>query len=368
MKIVQIIPTLSSGGAQRITIDICNELSKKHDIFLIQIVSDSISHTTFYRNQLNNNIQYINLKGTDKKVLDLMVLLPLYKKINEIKPDVVHSHLNIVYTFLPSIFYKKAKYFHTIHSHAAKECISLKGYSLRNVIRFFYSKKLINAITISGESKKSFEEFYKLDSPILIENGCYPKVPTNKFEEVKEYIFNLKKNKDRLVFINIARCIEAKNHMLLVEVFNQLLSEDHNVLLLVIGSSFDTPFGLEIKKNARPEIIFLGPKENVADYLLNSDVFCLSSLWEGLPISLLEALSTGCYPICTPVGGIPNVIVNSQLGLLSKSVSHEDFYTVIKKHLMSKSNIDKEYIKNYFDENFHIKKTVEKLSFFYLIQ
>ena len=39
-----------------------------------------------------------------------------------------------------------------------------------------------------------------------------------------------------------------------------------------------------------------------------SDAFCLTSVYEGLPISLLEAISCGCVPVCTPVGGITEVV------------------------------------------------------------
>lgn len=64
-----------------------------------------------------------------------------------------------------------------------------------------------------------------------------------------------------------------------------------------------------------------------------SDAFCLPSIYEGLPIALLEALSVGCIPICSPVGGIVNVITSGSNGILSASSAEEDYYMALKKYL-----------------------------------
>ena len=63
------------------------------------------------------------------------------------------------------------------------------------------------------------------------------------------------------------------------------------------------------------------------------DAMCLPSIWEGLPVTLLEALSVGCVPICSNVGGIPNVVVSGVNGFLSDSSSEEDYYKTMKTFL-----------------------------------
>lgn len=62
------------------------------------------------------------------------------------------------------------------------------------------------------------------------------------------------------------------------------------------------------------------------------DAMCLPSIWEGLPVTLLEALSVGCVPICSNVGGIPDVVESGINGFLSSSSSEEDYYEAMLEY------------------------------------
>jgi len=361
MKIIHLIPTLNPGGAERIAVDICNELVKQHhDVTLLQLSGTKIDNI-FYKNQLSKEVNYLNLKGIEKKVFDLKLIFKIINLIKKSKPDVVHSHLNNVYIYLPSLLFKKTKFFHTIHNEAAKECMTIKNISLKRFNRFFYKKNIINAITISEESQKSFDRFYGINNSFLVTNGCYPKIASKNSNTVKQEIAMYKKNNETKVFLTIGRFSKQKNQALLVSVFNRLLEERENCTLLIIGDGFNSEQGKQLQNMANQNIHFLHTKENVGDYLLHSDVFCLSSLWEGLPISLLEAMSTGCYSICTPVGGITKVIENETIGLTSNSCSEDDYYLAVKKYLKSNNIIDKKSIVNHFNKMYNIETTVKKL-------
>ena len=114
-------------------------------------------------------------------------------------------------------------------------------------------------------------------------------------------------------------------------------------------------------------IVYLGERSDIPELLARADGFCLPSIWEGLPVTLLEALSVGCIPICSPVGGIINVVVDGYNGFLSKSYEEDDYYQLLRR-ILSMDSKDISIIKqNCFDSfsNYSIEKCSSKyISYF----
>jgi glycosyltransferase involved in cell wall biosynthesis len=88
--------------------------------------------------------------------------------------------------------------------------------------------------------------------------------------------------------------------------------------------------GLKQAERVHTHIHFLGEHSNATDYLHASDFFCLSSIYEGMPITLIESFATGCIPICTPVGGIPEMVEELDQTLLAKSVKGGDYVQALR--------------------------------------
>jgi len=356
MKILQIIYSLSSGGAERFVVDLSNELaSQGHEVYLCTLLDDSVKNQDFYKSEISNQINYINLKQSSG--LNLLNISAISKTIHNIKPAIVHCHLNLVnYVFPLSIWYKKIRFFYTIHNDAQKEVSSKFEYWIR---RFFFSTQKFHAITISNETSISFGEFYKTRNFTEIYNGIRKPMPSIEYSIVSSFINNLKTN-NQVVFLHIGRCSPQKNQKMLIEVFNKLQKEHKKVILLIIGDGFDSVLGNELKSIASDKIIFLGIKRGIADYLLNVDAFCLSSLHEGMPITLIEALACGCIPICTAVGGISDTIINYKTGFLSESISEHDYYQAIMAFLEDKGKIIKNNLIKQYYERFSIKECATK--------
>ena len=156
--------------------------------------------------------------------------------------------------------------------------------------------------------------------------------------EQKENIV-LKHNSEELVFIHAASCQPVKNQELLFKSFSILAQEFDNVRLIWFGSN-NTYKDLykSLESYFSEKIRYGGLITNVRDYLVKADAFCLSSKMEGMPISIIEAFSVGCIPLCTPVGGIKNMIQSGENGMLSEDLSVDAYYKMLKNFVLLDKN------------------------------
>lgn len=339
MTILQIIYSLGSGGAERFVVDLSNELSKdkSNNIVLVTIVDDGTQQNRHYLSEISENVKYICL-GT-KSGFHIRSFIRVFKTIRALKPDIVHAHCNLLMLYLPALLLlTRVKYFHTLHNLAE---VCLRFSFLKPINRYFY-KGRIKPITISDICLRSYTSLYGLKNAYCIPNGRTSVTTTAELKNVQQEINALKNTLQDKVFVHIARYGKQKNQQLLFDTFNRLYKENAQVQLLVIGAGHQDPSNL--LGVPCPIIHIMGEKKNIGDYLSQADFFILSSFWEGLPISLLEAMSMGVIPVCTPAGGIPDVITDGVTGYLSPSFDNNDFYFTIKRALTDMKRIDKNKI------------------------
>jgi glycosyltransferase involved in cell wall biosynthesis len=356
MKILQFIYELVPGGAERFVVDLINELAKSCETSLFTLRDDTIGNRGFYVPEISSEVTYVNLKI--KTGFNPGLIWTFYRILRNEKPDIVHCHLNLVNYFFPLslLFRDRIRFFYTIHNSAETE---VESELERIFMRFFFKHRLFNPVAISEETKNSYQDFYKLKEVPVIYNGRKFTGKTTGYEKVVSEIAALKPTEKTLTFCHVSRYDEKqKNHTMLVSVFNKLLEEQFDVMLLVIGEGFEQ--ASELKNLAKNHIHFLGIKTNVIDYLYASDAFCLSSNFEGMPISLIEAFACGCPSICTPVGGIVNTVKNGETGYLSESLSEKDYLTAVKKFVQNGKSIDKEKLVRYYYDNFSIEQCTGK--------
>lgn len=347
MKILEIIETLAPGGGERFVVDLSNQLSNSEEVYIATLRNKPNSE--FYRDELNAKIKLVPCSGTTSLPSKIWQLVLIIKLIVKVRPEIVHAHLVAFnYIIIPSLLFRKIRFFYTVHNLAEKDT----GTGLIYKLKKWIFKDLIKPITISNECEKSFQSFFGYSSYCMIENGCRPISKSKLFQSAEREVDNYKDNVNTKVFINVARLMEQKNHQLLVEAFERLSRRENNAILLIIGDYQNNPVIKDKLNNSisTKKIFFLGTKHNVVDYLSVSDYFCLSSKWEGLPISLLEAGLSGVFPICTPVGGIPDVILDESWGMLTEDMEVESYLKCLESAMAmkyEKSEIQKRYESRY---------------------
>jgi glycosyltransferase involved in cell wall biosynthesis len=162
----------------------------------------------------------------------------------------------------------------------------------------------------------------------------------------------------------IANLRPEKNHKLLISAFSSVTRSMANARLVLVG--VDCMEGeiqrFALQSGASDKILFLGKRDDVPDLLNIFDIFCLPSVYEGLPLTILEAMASSVPIIGTDVLGINEVVVNNVNGLLVPSnnvekLSESILLLLTDEHLRNRLS---QNARKYVDKNYDLNKKVEE--------
>ena len=309
MKILHIHTALKSGGIETFVTALANEQAALgHDVTVLSIfkpnggcwdkLSERVQKETLSKTQTGFSIRYP---------------LKLSRFIKKNKYDVVHVHgfiANYIWAILNN---PSPRWYYTVHNDAYYEGNQwdMRFYRLKS--KWFRSGR-VHPITISQASEKSFEAYYGFAAPII-----YNGIPLNAYQKTQHNKYEL---------ITPARICSAKNLPALCEAVRQL----EGFRLTLCGQIQDQTIWEEIQPYLGDKINYIGVSDNVPELMRHSGALLLPSLWEGLPITVLEAMWVGCIPICTAVGGIKDVIKDGQNGIIVPSPHPESIVASIKRY------------------------------------
>jgi len=128
---------------------------------------------------------------------------------------------------------------------------------------------------------------------------------------------------DECVILAVARFEEAKNHAGILRTFERVLETHPSATLLLVGQGmlFNATRTLATTLHVADSVRFLGIRNDIPDLMRASDLYLMSSLWEGLPMVLLEAAASGLPAVATDVGGNPTAVLD---GISGRIVSPND--------------------------------------------
>ena len=119
--------------------------------------------------------------------------------------------------------------------------------------------------------------------------------------------------------LSVGRLVEQKGMRQLLEAFERALPSAPQARLVIVGSG---PLEQQLRRRVEGSpllgrsVELPGPRERASRWLRHADVFCLASLDEALPLSLIEAMGSGCAVVSTTAGGIPELLEDGRSGLL----------------------------------------------------
>lgn len=182
--------------------------------------------------------------------------------------------------------------------------------------KFLVSRTDVN-ISVSESNRQTGRKYIRSFSSEVVNNGIDRTKfnPANAFTDIRK---ELDIEKDDVLLLFIARFTGHKQPLALIRAMAAVIKELPGIKLLMVGEGDEKKKALSLAKELMLEdhIIFLPFRQDVPDILHAADIYILPSLWEGLPIGLLEAMSMGKAVIATNVDGTSEIIRHQQNGYL----------------------------------------------------
>jgi len=311
------IPSIENAGVEKNLYLITNYLAKNN--ITIKILTALNNKRKFF----DKRIKIISLKNKNitikSRLLKTLITILLFFKYCRNKDIVILSfQSNIIAIILAFIFKKKI----IVRSNTSPDKY-VKNYFYKNIFKFFFN--LADEIIVNSyEFKKRFRKFFSVT----------PNVVYNPFvgKKAKKINFTFFNDKKYLKIINVARLTDQKDHLTLLHAVKKL-NKFKKCKLLIIGQGYKENILKKyiLENKLQKTIKLIGYKENPESYIKISDVFVLSSIYEGLPNVLIESLYLKKYIISSDCPTGPKEILNNgQYGELFKVGDHNQLFKLLK--------------------------------------
>ena len=332
-KLVLFMPSLEGGGVEKNLFLIANFFIKKLDDVSVITISKK------YKYKFNKKISFISTKyffwdnfgRITKYIISLYLLFIEYLKNRNL--TVFCFQGNILCIIFCKIFHIKI---------IIRPNSSPSGWSQNPLKKFIFSHMLkladviiVNSIKFKNELKKKLN----IDAVCIYNPLNYKEIKKLS----KQKINNQFSKKDSLKIINIGRLVDQKDQITILKAINYLKNRVNiNLLIIGEGDKKDRLIKYIHSNNLEKIVKIKNHTKNPFPYIKSSNIFILSSLFEGLPNVLLEAITLGCFVISTDCPTGPSEILDEgKGGLLFKTSDYIDLSKKILIYIANKKKHEK---------------------------
>lgn len=340
MRIFQIITVSEYGGAQTVVANLIKNLSPEHELFILyggEGEAWSNLGENFTRIKLNNHRKEVTWK-------DLGLLLKLIYYRFKYRPDVVHLHSSKM-GVLGRIAFNRKTTVYTVHGFDSIRTAFRKFLIVEKILK----SKIFRIIGVSQYDVNMMKKEGINNKVVRIYNGV-----------TDHYLDKVNKNSDPLTlkleqlktrYTKIVMCISRISKQKKFDLFLAIARQMPEYAFVWVGNK-------QPMENLPSNVFCLGETHSAHYCLRYADLFLLPSNYEGLPMSLLEALSFGVPVVASAVGGITEIL-NGQNGYAVEN-NVDDFTEKIKIVLSDKDTQKtmSEYARQSYLANFTVEKMV----------
>jgi glycosyltransferase involved in cell wall biosynthesis len=311
INLLFLLQTFRTGGSERVVKDLCDNLNKNRFNCSVIAFVDGDMHELF--KQMGIPTLCVNKEKHD--AWKVMQQISAFIRTHQVRVINAH-HFTPFFYGLYGAKRHGCKIFYTAHSIPEVDLIGT-FWSMLGSILLRLSE---GAIGISpGISEAIKRQFRLSDKKVLTITNA---VNHSRFVvniDVKEKKKDLNINEDEQVIGCVGNLRQQKNYPNLIKAFKIVESQLGKVRLIIVGEGKrkDDLEALIKELGLNGKVLLLGARNDVPEIMKVIDVYCLPSFYEGLPLSLLEAMSAGLPVVGTDVPGIQDVIIHERNGLLA---------------------------------------------------
>lgn len=315
MKVCLIVPTLKQGGAERVISELASQFSQQGvEVHLILLAKAE----DFYSIDCNVTIHRLGFvnKGRVQKIFsEIKTFFKLRGLLKEHKPDAVLSFMDKfnVFTILASRFLNLRVFVSDRSNPKLKLRPSL--YVLKK-LTYRYATGIIAQTTLAKEviEKLTGNKNVQVIPNPLKKVQLYPGTPREK------------------IILNVGRLVPEKGQQYLLQAFARLQGDDWKLVILGDGPLRDNLETQIINLNLSDKVEMLGAVTDIDEWLAKASIFAFSSVSEGFPNALVEAMAAGLPSVSFDCDAGPRDIINNHVdGILIKSRDIEGFVVQLNK-------------------------------------
>lgn len=323
MKVLYIITKANEiGGAQIHLRDLAVKLhSEGHVVDVIVgetgLLVEQLKRYGIKVHILSNIVREISLSKDIRAVFQIRAL------IKKIAPDIIGLHsskagiLGRIAAWglsIPIVF--------TVHGWAFANGVEESRRKIYIFIEKLLAPLVDKIITVSEQDKELALKYgvASNDKQVVIHNGM-PDLALNT---------KTKNGDDTISIISVARFSDQKDHDTLLEAMSMITSVNWELLLIGKGPNENIIRNKVKVLKLDSRVSFLGERDDVDKLLHESDLFVLSTNWEGLPLSIIEAMRSALPVIATDVGGVSELIENGCSGYLVPHKNVDELRNIIQ--------------------------------------